>query len=133
MESRIEQALQRKHSGMNCAQAVACTYCDLAGLDETTIAAMMQGFGSGIGATMEGTCGAIVGACAIASMRNKDAGRGAAVMDSKSILKGFLEQNGSVICKELKGIGTGKVLRQCDDCVSDAARLLESVLNAKLG
>ena len=34
MESRVEQAAERKMCGYNCAQAVACTYCDLAGIDE---------------------------------------------------------------------------------------------------
>ena len=28
MESRVEQAAERKMCGYNCAQAVACTYCD---------------------------------------------------------------------------------------------------------
>ncbi len=30
MESRIKEAEKRKMCGYNCAQAVACTYCDLA-------------------------------------------------------------------------------------------------------
>ena len=29
MESRVEKAAERKMCGYNCAQAVACTYCDL--------------------------------------------------------------------------------------------------------
>ena len=33
MESRIDQALERHHMGYNCAQSVACTYCDLFGGD----------------------------------------------------------------------------------------------------
>ena len=37
MESRVEQAAERKMCGYNCAQAVACTYCDLAGIDEETV------------------------------------------------------------------------------------------------
>lgn len=32
MESRVEKAAERKMCGYNCAQAVACTYCDLAGM-----------------------------------------------------------------------------------------------------
>ena len=34
MESRVQQAAQRHSRGYNCAQAVACTYCDLFGVDE---------------------------------------------------------------------------------------------------
>ena len=58
MENKIEEARARKRSGEhNCAQAVACTYSDLAGLDEETLLAATHAFGAGM-ATMEGTCGA---------------------------------------------------------------------------
>ena len=42
MESRVEQAAERKKCGYNCAQAVACTYCDLAGIDEETARNLTQ-------------------------------------------------------------------------------------------
>ena len=47
MESRTELAVERKNKGYNCAQAVACTYCDLVGLSEETMYKIMEGFGSG--------------------------------------------------------------------------------------
>lgn len=31
MESKVKEAVQRKMCGYNCAQAVACTYCEQAG------------------------------------------------------------------------------------------------------
>ena len=34
MDSRVNEAANRKRKGYNCAQDVACTYCDLAGMDE---------------------------------------------------------------------------------------------------
>lgn len=49
MESRVEKAAERKMCGYNCAQAVACTYCDLAGIDEETARNLTQGFAVGIG------------------------------------------------------------------------------------
>ena len=52
MESRVEQAAERKMCGYNCAQAVACTYCDLAGIDEETVRNLTQGFAAGIGGSM---------------------------------------------------------------------------------
>ena len=55
MESRVEQAAERKMCGYNCAQAVACTYCDLAGIDEETARNLTQGFAVGIGGSMEAT------------------------------------------------------------------------------
>ena len=128
MESRIELAIEKKHSGMNCAQAVACTYCDFAGLDEETISAITQGMGSGIGATMDGTCGALTGASVVAGLMNKETGRAKAIKDCKFIMSSFKERNGEVTCKALKGIETGVVLRSCDDCVRDAAEFLEKII-----
>ncbi len=62
METRVSQAVEKKKSGRyNCAQSVACTYCDLAGLDEETMYAVAGAFGAGMG-NMEGTCGALSGA-----------------------------------------------------------------------
>ena len=52
MESRVEQAAERKMCGYNCAQAVACTYCDLAGIDEETVRNLTQGFAAGIGSPL---------------------------------------------------------------------------------
>ena len=36
MQSKVNEAAKRKNCGYNCAQAVACTYCDMAGIDEET-------------------------------------------------------------------------------------------------
>ena len=57
METRVEDAANKKMCGFNCAQAVACTYCDLAGIDEETMKNLNQGFAVGIGVSMEATCG----------------------------------------------------------------------------
>lgn len=70
MESKIEEAVNKKKNGYNCAQAVACTYCDYAGIDEETMFNICQAFGTGMG-TLEGTCGAIVGAGVVLGMMNK--------------------------------------------------------------
>ncbi len=80
---------------------------------------------------MEGTCGAITGACAVVGMLDREKGRPEAVRDAKYIMKQFMERNGAVTCKVLKGIGTGKVLRNCEDCVADAAEFLEDVIKQK--
>ncbi len=100
MESKVKEAAQRKMCGYNCAQAVACTYCEQAGLDEETAKNLTQGFAVGMGGSMEATCGAIIGAVNV----------------------------GTVICKELKGIADGVVRRECIDCVKDAALFLEDEL-----
>lgn len=133
MESRVQETIRKHDKGYNCAQAVACTYCDLVGIDEETMFKMTEGFGLGMG-NMEGVCGAVSGACAVAGMKNstgnlsKPDSKGRTYKLSKAIQEEFGRQNSSVICKELKGIETGKVLRSCPDCIMDAARIAEKIL-----
>ncbi|MDD7219702.1 MAG: C-GCAxxG-C-C family protein [Clostridia bacterium] len=133
MKSRIEETMKRHDKGYNCAQSVACTYCDLAGIDEETMFRLTEGLGAGMG-NMEGTCGAVSGACVLAGMKRssgnltKPDSKGSTYGLSKEILNEFKSQNGSVICKELKGINTGKALRSCADCIKDAAEITEKVV-----
>lgn len=123
MKSRIDEAANKKRNGYNCAQAVACTYCDLAGIEEDTMKNLMQGFAVGMGGTMEGTCGALVGATTVLGMINKNPQK--TMKDTREMMQDFMRQNGTVTCKELKGVNDGIVKRECIDCVKDAACLLE--------
>ncbi len=133
MESRTELAVERKNKGYNCAQAVACTYCDLVGLSEETMYKIMEGFGSGFGTT-EGTCGAITGAVALAGMKNstadleKNSSKGSTAKISREIMSRFKEAAGGTICRVLKGIDTKIVLHSCNDCVLDASKIVEEVV-----
>ena len=123
MDTRVEDAVNKKRNGYNCAQAVLCTYCDLAGIDEESAKQMTQAFAGGM-CTMEASCGAMTGAAIALGLINKQPGK--TMMDIRDMMTAFKAQNKSVICKELKGIETGTVLRACDDCVRDAAMLLEA-------
>ena len=105
MESKVKEAVQRKMCGYNCAQAVACTYCEQAGLDEETVKNLTQGFAVGMGGSMEATCGAIIGAVNVLGMINKNPQK--TMQSARRIISRFKEQNGTVICKELKGIADG--------------------------
>lgn len=133
MKTRVEETIKRHDIGYNCAQAVACTYCDLVGVDEEMMFRITEAFGAGMGG-MEGTCGAVSGACALAGMKastgnlEKPNSKKDSYQLSKEILKQFKEQNGSVVCRELKGVGTGTPLRSCQDCIKDAAAIAERVL-----
>ena len=94
--------------------------------DEETAKNLTQGFAAGIGGSMEATCGAIIGAVSVLGMINKDAVK--TMQGSRRIINRFKEQNGTVVCKELKGITDGVVKRECIDCVKDAALFLEDEL-----
>ena len=133
MKTRVQETIKRHEKGYNCAQAVACTYCDLVVVDEEIMFKMTEGFGAGMG-NMESVCGAVSGACALAGMKNSTGNldrpdsKGRTYKLSKEIQERFRSQNCSIICKELKGRDTGKVLRSCPDCIMDAARIAEEVL-----
>ena len=133
MSTKAEKAIAFQDKGYNCAQAVACAYCDLVGIDEETMFRMTEGLGLGMGG-MEGTCGAVTAACVIAGAQNSTVemggpgSKGATYKISKEIVRRFKEESGSVICKELKGVETGTPAKACPDCVKDAARILEEVV-----
>lgn len=133
METRVEKTIERHNKGYNCAQAVACTYCDLVGMDEESMFKATEALGLGMGG-MEGTCGAVTAACVIAGAKNSTVemggpgSKGATYKMSKEIVRRFKEESGSVICKELKGVETGTPAKACPDCVKDAARILEEVV-----
>lgn len=136
MKTRVEETIMRHEKGYNCAQAVACTYCDIVGVDEETMFKMTEALGLGMGG-MEGTCGAVSGACVLAGMKRSTGkleqpdSKAESYKLSREIVKQFEEQNQSVVCKTLKGVETGKVLRSCSDCIKDAAAITEQVLFSK--
>ena len=126
METRKHIAAEKLQNGThNCAQAVVSTYADLVGINEETARNLGNAFGAGMG-TMEGTCGALVGAGIVLGMATKD--RAAARKSMRQIMTQFQQRNGATQCKLLKGVGTGVVLRECTGCVADAAELLEGQL-----
>lgn len=133
MSERTIQAVANHKTGCNCSQSVACAFCDLVGLDKTLAYQLMEGYGLGMGC-MEGTCGALSGAIAIASLRmshtlpDSPAKRKQIYAVSRQIMEAFREKNGSVLCKDLKGVTGGHVLRDCDGCIQDAAEILEQTL-----
>lgn len=134
MESRVERAVEKRNAeGYNCAQAVACTYCDLVGIDEKLLFEMTEALGLGMGC-MEGTCGAVSGACVLAGLVSstgrleKPDSKSQSYKKAREIIERFKERNETITCKELKGIETGNIIRSCPDCIRDAAEFVEQVL-----
>ena len=130
-----ERAVENHRKGYNCAQAVACAFCEKLGRDEKEVFEMMEAFGLGMG-TM-GTCGAVSVMAAVAGMVESDGALDAprtkkqSYKAMKELTEKFIAKNQSVICREIKGVETGKVLRSCPGCVQDAAELLEEYLEQK--
>lgn len=133
MSKYTEKAIENHKKGMNCAQAVACAFAEDMGVDENILFQMAEGFGAGMGG-MEATCGAVSGAvlltgikCSSANVQNPVT-KGTTYKMSREIIKQFQEKNESVICKALKGVETGQVLRSCQGCIEDVAAIAEKVL-----
>ena len=109
----------RRKKEMNCCQAVLVAFADKLGKKEDDLLRLGSGFGSGM-ATMEGTCGALVGAIMVSSLLSAE---GEARNNSRAIMTRFKELcGGATICRDLKGIETGKVLCSCEDCVRNAVQ-----------
>ena len=150
MESRKHIAAEKKRcNSHNCAQAILHTYADIAGISEDDAMSIAGAFGGGMG-NMEGTCGALVGSGLVLGLVNKDKVK--SMKQMRQIMTKFQERNGATQCKllkgrsseshqaclngrvvtdfdKVKGIGTKVVLRECPDCVADAAEFLEEQLN----
>ena len=132
MSSRKEKAAQLHAMGNNCAQAVTLAFADRVEVSEAALKAMATGFGAG-GGDMNGTCGAVSACYLISSLIHNlntadPSGKSKTMALNRQVSAAFLKRNGSVICKELKGIESGKPLRSCRGCVEDAAEILEELL-----
>ena len=131
----IQKAKELNERGYNCAQAVACAFLDLVSIDEKTLFAILEGFGGGMGGR-EATCGAVSGSVAIVSLLvskgDVASGTKAATYASVApIVATFLQQNKSLICKDLRGLETGIPLRSCDKCIEDAVKLTIQAISQK--
>lgn len=135
MDKHTEQALAYHKKGYNCAQAVACAFAADLGRDEQEVFRMMEAFGLGMG-TMT-TCGAISGMAAVIGLKESDGNlekpgtKKNSYRVSKELIRRFQEKNGSIICRELKGVDTKKVLRSCNGCIEDAAELTAAYLRGE--
>lgn len=128
------RAKELHEAGCNCAQAVLLTFADKVNIDEETLHKISEGFGAGMG-TMNGTCGALSGAVMLAGLINSDgdishpASKSSTYGIDRKLYLAFTERTGGAsICRDLKGVDTGKVLCSCHDCISAAVEAAEEVL-----
>jgi len=127
MEDRTQQAIALHNQGYNCAQAVVCAYHDCFGIDRETAYRVAEGFGFGMG-NME-VCGALSGLFLLAGLRYSGGTEQPGKTKSqtyrfnKQVASAFREKNGTILCRELKGVGSGEVRRSCNGCIQDACQL----------
>ena len=132
MESRIEKVKENHKKGYNCSQAVACAYSDLYQVAEKETFRAVECFGGGMG--YMGTCGAVSAMAYLVGLKVSDANldnpksKGSCYKTLTPMTNAFLEKNKSLNCREIKGVGTGIVLRSCSGCMEDAAEIIEQYL-----
>lgn len=134
--TKTEYAALLHSRGCNCAQSVACAFAKECNIDEETMMKFAEGFGLGCGGT-KSMCGALSGAVMVASTLSADGNIEApkSKKDTYAIAKqlcaDFEKECGSLLCCELKGIETGKVLMPCPECINVGVRLVENMLGGK--
>ena len=133
MSKKVEQAMAFHDKGYNCAQAVACSFCEEFGIDQETMFRVSEGFGLGMG--MMDMCGAVTGMLMVIGMENsvgnldgKKPSKGDTYKKAKAYAQKFKEMEGSYYCRELKGVATGKPLVPCSQCIANAVELTEQYL-----
>lgn len=102
-ESRESSGSQSCTYAYNCCQAVAVALGESYGLNPEMIRRFASGFGGGMG-SMEGVCGALVGAVMISGIAMQSQ---SAVPNARKIQNAFVQQTGALLCKDLKGRDSG--------------------------
>ena len=133
IEERVAEIKDKHTRGYNCAQIVLCSYAEELGIDEETLFRISEGFGAGMGGMMQ-TCGAVTAMFMALGLANSSGDLQACDTKPQTMKKvrelaaEFEKKNGSIVCRELIGIDTGKVLRSCDGCIEDGIRILGEYL-----
>lgn len=128
---RKETALKLHHSKFNCAQSVACAFCNVMGADPETTFRLAEPFGLGMGCM--GTCGAISGMAMVVGMKMSDGNlddpgtKKECYSMMEKLIAEFREKNGSTLCQDLKDTDPDTHIR-CDGYIEDAVALLDKHL-----
>lgn len=136
MNVRAEKALALHKKGYNCAQAVACSFCDSFGVDAKTMFRIAEGFGFGMG--MMDICGAVTGMFMVIGLENSSGGteegkitKADTYRKVKEYARKFKDINSTFYCRELKGRDSGTPVVSCDKCIMDAVILTEEYLSSQ--
>ena len=130
MSDRINLADEFHRKGYSCSQSVAVACADLVDVPKEILFKATESFGAGMGTT-DGVCGALSGGLLIAGLKNSTGNldnpksKPSTMKISKLMLMSFRAKCGSIICRELKGVDTGKMLCSCPDCIKHGVEVVE--------
>ena len=147
MTSHSQRAADLFHQGYNCAQSVFAAFSDELGIDFETALKLAAPFGGGMGRMRE-VCGAVSGMFLVAGLKYgySDPKAGSAKAEHYQLIQAlaerFREENHSIICRELLGLGAGPDhpepeqrtndyyrKRPCAELVACAAGIIEQKMN----
>ncbi len=130
---KIKMADDMHNAKYNCAQAVLCAFADEIGEDKEVLFRISEGFGFGAGSSY-GICGALTGAIMLAGLKNSDGDletpttKAETYKIAKEMTEKFMEKTGGLICRDLKGLDTGKMLMSCPNCIKAGVEVVQEVL-----
>ena len=129
-------------NGLNCSQAVAVAFADEMNMPKELVAKLTIGFGGGIGRMRE-VCGAVSGMTFVISALYDDE-KSDIYKRVQAVANEYKEENGSIICRELLGLGAGAdkpvpelrtqeyyKKRPCAELVGCAAKIMEEYIKEK--
>ena len=145
--SKGELAKKYFLSGYNCAQSVACAFCEEMGMDVSAASRLASGFGGGIGGMRE-VCGAVSGMVLVLNALyggydvTDRAAKAKHYETVRSLCEQYQAESGSIICRELLGLSQDAAYpgpaprtkeyyqkRPCPDIVARVAEILEQYLS----
>ncbi|MBO6301798.1 MAG: C_GCAxxG_C_C family protein [Ruminiclostridium sp.] len=121
MGARTEKAVENHKSFYSCSASVLGAFADTVGMTVQEAKSAAAPFAGG----RMGKCGAVLAAEYVIDRKFGDK----AEEVKAEFEKKFTEMNRTIMCRELKGSLTGKPIRSCRGCVTDAAELLEKIIN----
>lgn len=146
LKKHSEHAVELFKQGYNCSQAVFGAFCDEMNIDFETAVKMASSFGGGMGRLRE-VCGAASGMFMVAGMKygyidpNDNNAKAEHYALIQELANKFKEQNGSIVCRELLGLGKGPdnpvpeartesyyKKRPCPELVGMAAEIMDKML-----
>lgn len=116
LDTRLGRAAQARREGYNCAQAVLLAFPDVTGLPDETVIRVGGALGSGVAAMGE-ICGVVNALAILEGFRHGSApsDKAAATKAARIMADRFRSENGTVVCRELKGV-PGKY--PCNDLIA---------------
>ena len=133
MSERIKLADELHRKGYSCSQSVAVACADMVDVPKEFLFKATESFGAGMG-TGEGVCGALTGGLLIAGLKNSTGNlvtpksKSATMKISKAMMNSFREKCGAIICRELKGVDSGKMICSCPECIMHGVEVVEENL-----